>query len=527
MNGSHSPVHNNVDLSTLSKEDLLRLVAEQNNIIKTKDKIIAERGKAIDKLLEDGKRLICIGRIMNEGLLALKENFAASDKYVILLNDMLSRDTVAKAAFFTSETLRWAAVAQSYLKETPFAGSGNDLGAASSVEAGAKTAALELNKVNTSLKNHRRYFTRVIGAVEKLAQESKDSDLSATLIAVREIVGIKPQYRTAQDQKHDGNKGGQGRVAKDRFNHAKKKTSSGSTQNLICPSHPQEKLEPRGKLALKLLTQNIHERHALEQLTAINDVYVCPKCGTCKIAYTKAQDFPVIPNRLIGMNILSVICDCLYHGIPAQRYYAQIKEHEELGGDTLSYNLHDFVGIYLTPIYDMIYAKAKEHNVILADETPFACLQEQGRGKLSAEQKSAILAGDVQTHSKNYIQTLSSPFGAVNPLVYYRYMPSRSDENISNIITPDFKFKYLVADGYHSYKNILNPHRKLQSCWVHVNGRPCRKDAPEAGLAVDFLREFLPLPDSFGVLCVIALGYSDFEPKPLPEESVDRVKWME
>ena len=67
----------------------------------------------------------------------------------------------------------------------------------------------------------------------------------------------------------------------------------------------------------------------------------------------------------------------------------------------------------------------------------------------------------------------------------------------------------------------------LKSCWVHVNGRPCRKDAPEAGLAVDFLREFLPLPDSFGVLCVIALGYSDFEPKPLPEESVDRVKWME
>ncbi len=67
----------------------------------------------------------------------------------------------------------------------------------------------------------------------------------------------------------------------------------------------------------------------------------------------------------------------------------------------------------------------------------------------------------------------------------------------------------------------------LKSCWVHVNGRPCRKDAPEAGLAVDFLREFLPLPDSFGVLCVIALGYSDFEPKPLPEESVVRVKWME
>ena len=309
---------------------------------------------------------------------------------------MLSRDTVAKAAFFTSETLRWASTAQAYLKETPFAGSGNDLGAAASVAEGAKTAASELNKVNTSLKNHRRYFTRVIGVVEKLAQDTDNSDITATLAEVKEIVGINPKHRTAKDINTDGNNGGQGRVAKERFNHTKRKTSSVSTQNFSCPTHPQEKLESMGQLAAKLLTQNINERHALEKLTAINDVYVCPKCGTCKIAYTKDQDFPVIPNRIIGMNILSVICDCLYHGIPAQRYYAQIKEHEELGGDTLSYNLHDFVGIYLNPLYDMIYAEAKEHNVILADETPFACLQEQGRGKLSEEQKvytASIWAG--------------------------------------------------------------------------------------------------------------------------------------
>ena len=170
MNGSTSPAHDNVDLSSLSKEDLLRVIAEQNRTLKAKDEIIAERESRIDKLLDDGKRLICVGKIMNEGLIALKENCAASDNYVILLNDMLSRDTVTKAGFFTSETLRWASTAQAYLKETPFAGGGNDLGVASSVAERAKTAASELNKVNTSLKNHRRYFTRVVGAVEKLAQ---------------------------------------------------------------------------------------------------------------------------------------------------------------------------------------------------------------------------------------------------------------------------------------------------------------------------------------------------------------------
>lgn len=130
MNSSTSTAHDNVDLSSLSKEDLLRVITEQNRALKAKDevidakeqelkervleiktkeleikerdKIITKRGKEIDKLLDDGKRLIYIGKIMNEGLIALKENCAASDKYVILLNDMLSRDTVAKAGFFTS-----------------------------------------------------------------------------------------------------------------------------------------------------------------------------------------------------------------------------------------------------------------------------------------------------------------------------------------------------------------------------------------------------------------------------------------
>ena len=103
---------------------------------------------------------------MNEDLLMFKESCAASDKYVILLNDMLFSDTVAQTAFFTFESLRWTSTSQAYLKETPFAGSGNYLGAASSVAEGAKTAASELNKVNISLKDHRSYFTRVISAVK-------------------------------------------------------------------------------------------------------------------------------------------------------------------------------------------------------------------------------------------------------------------------------------------------------------------------------------------------------------------------
>lgn len=56
----------------------------------------------------------------------------------------------------------------------------------------------------------------------------------------------------------------------------------------------------------------------------------------------------------------------------------------------------------------------------------------------------------------------------------------------------------------------------LGSCWVHVNGRPCCKQESDGPKAADFLREFLPVPAGCEPLCVIAAGYSDFTPAPLP-----------
>ncbi len=57
----------------------------------------------------------------------------------------------------------------------------------------------------------------------------------------------------------------------------------------------------------------------------------------------------------------------------------------------------------------------------------------------------------------------------------------------------------------------------LASCWVHVEGRPQLKDAPDGAQAIDLLRSILPIPDECDVLCAVALGYSDFQPAPLPE----------
>lgn len=67
----------------------------------------------------------------------------------------------------------------------------------------------------------------------------------------------------------------------------------------------------------------------------------------------------------------------------------------------------------------------------------------------------------------------------------------------------------------------------LASCWVHVDGRPRLKDAPEGEKAADYLRTFLPIPEGCEPLCAIVLGYSDFVPAPLPEaDDAARVIWQ-
>ena len=59
--------------------------------------------------------------------------------------------------------------------------------------------------------------------------------------------------------------------------------------------------------------------------------------------------------------------------------------------------------------------------------------------------------------------------------------------------------------------------RGLTGCWVQVDGRPRRKEKPDGEQADAYLRTFLPLPETCGILCAVACGYSDFTPAPLPD----------
>ncbi len=69
---------------------------------------------------------------------------------------------------------------------------------------------------------------------------------------------------------------------------------------------------------------------------------------------------------------------------------------------------------------------------------------------------------------------------------------------------------------------------ELSSCWVHINGRPQLKDQPEGAMAEEVVRSLVDIPPHYGILCGIALGYSDFTPADLPPfDSASHYKTIE
>jgi hypothetical protein len=54
-----------------------------------------------------------------------------------------------------------------------------------------------------------------------------------------------------------------------------------------------------------------------------------------------------------------------------------------------------------------------------------------------------------------------------------------------------------------------------------------KREEPAGEKADTLLHRELGIPENYGILCAIALGYSDFQPADLPAyEGEERVKWL-
>lgn len=224
----------------------------------------------------------------------------------------------------------------------------------------------------------------------------------------------------------------------------------------------------------------------------------CSNCGKVHVLMEPEQDHPLFPERQISTRSMIAWNESVCAGIPLEKAIRHFEKEAELGSNTCSYSLYDYQRIYLKPLYLELKKKLQNQPIVLCDETPFDCLQDQGRGKAAGNQPKSCKS------TTNYIVTMTSADSSEEPVTLYSYSPTRSAENIGKVLA-GFKFKTLVTDGYTGYETLLRERLNLkedepvlhQSCLVHF-----RRQILLTVLPSDHFKQLMKMPEhkALGIL---------------------------
>lgn len=241
-----------------------------------------------------------------------------------------------------------------------------------------------------------------------------------------------------------------------------------------------------------------------------HELQICPKCGKAHVVMPAGCDHPILPNRTIGTHSVIEQAQWLSLGLPLQKSSARMNSFFQLGSDTLYYNLRDLNHVYLAPLVAAILSQAKKEEIIVADETSFPVLEAQGKGHrgnrpLVENPKNA-----------NYVFALGSAPDSVHPFNLYFQMGGRGAEDMKQFLTPEFKFQYLVTDGYNAYRTIMAEHplAKHQCCLIHfrrellkaiISGKTLEKFEKSSPAQQDQILDNLVKSDSKYLPCFMAV----------------------
>ncbi|SFS87047.1 Transposase IS66 family protein [Succinivibrio dextrinosolvens] len=435
----------------MSREELIAMLMKtQSELDTTKEELKKSNEKNV--MLEE--QLTGVQEVTAEGFRQVSELTQNLNKRVILLDDVLSMNLIEQIEFAFAEQVEWIQNARSLFNQTPF-NKGSDVKGSKKKLDEAEAAT---KKLNGSIKNAGRSINRVAKTIADAVTAMAGIDKTTYGKAAAAINSFVEPAR-----KDEAKKKSIGRVAKNR---ATTRTVSASLKSHVCKSCGGNTVPyETGKLVDKVIGANHKLNEILGVIKNIHEVEVCEKCGQVSIAIADNQDVPVIPNREIGIDYMLGCSDFICRGMALNNYISPIRDMFEIGNDTISYNLHDFVGIYIKPLYDGIIRAAKEAPVLLLDGTPFDCLESQGSRK-SKDRKTE----EVTVSKSNYILSMAAPVHAKVQFTAYGYLEKRNFDSIRKVITPDYKFKTLVTDGFSGYEQLLDEHpgAKLQHCLVHL-----------------------------------------------------------
>ncbi len=234
-----------------------------------------------------------------------------------------------------------------------------------------------------------------------------------------------------------------------------------------------------------------------EYVRAYCSLHVCYNCKTVHCFFDENTDLPIKPNRIIGIRLFLEACDNIAMGHPLNHLAFFVNLALQLGHSTFIDNLLDAIDIYLVPWYEEFIKKAKNAKYLLADGTPFPCLESQGRGccQLKKDKGSDNATEDsskeLEKSFSNYILSFCNGPLSDEKFACYDFLRTRSAKAIKEVLTDDFKFSTLICDAFGGYDTIVKERNCfMQNCIVHLRRYIVNDVRPD-----DYASELLKLSD--------------------------------
>ena len=491
-------------------------LAEKESELAEKESEIAEfkaKFEHIDKVNRE-----IINPILNETLDTVSFIANQLGYNIFSKEDILSRDFTEQFQFITEELCKWVNLARSWFYVTPFANSGRDMSNSTSKAASQDTQKPEstessssdssndsngdsasqdaecdvakkceqstaevekkqneLLKASASLKNNQRNLSRLNNSLTKSLNHIDDANLTDELRKLRDLNKIPAPPVKAKSKKKS-----KGRVAINRKINSRIRANNNADTCSKCGGKLIDFCELRENLISSVnVTENIH------------DVKICNHCGQVDIAISDRQNVPVVPNREITCEACIQIADGAYKGFPLNKITEAFRKFMNTGNNTLYYSMHDFVEIYIDPLYQRIMEHAQKADTLIVDGTPFPVLAAQGK-MIDSTVKDKLEKGQEHTpHSTNYVLSMTSTVYEQEQFVCYGFSESRSAEEIRKVITKDFCFKNLQSDAYAVYPGIASEHNATwATCLIHW-----RRELIKASLSEKVKNELQGLSD--------------------------------
>lgn len=271
-----------------------------------------------------------------------------------------------------------------------------------------------------------------------------------------------------------------------KFTPEREADATNDRENHKCPTcgRPMDPFT-NGAVTQKFVTKVGKLEKYVEALQHVSSLEICPHCHEVHGFFDKNEDLPIKPNRSIGQKFCLDACTHTYMGIPLTRMATMVKMVTLFGHSTVSENYHDFIRDYLKPLYDCIIEYAKKAKYIMADGTPFTCLEKQGKGSCSQSKKSkkkaeeqpadgennaeTELSGEDEVAISNYILSFCNVPMAKELFTCYAFLPTRSAKSIEKVLTEDFSFDTIICDAFQGYDTIAAKRKAIiQNCLVHL-----------------------------------------------------------